>query len=114
MGERDRRWSGTRRLPSSRSLRRRLPISATENESLAMEGKDHRLLMRPIDLAPKPAHMHVHEVALWNEPVLPHLSEEHFTGKHPALAPNSPRGHRPFRLRIVEREATPILRGRPH
>jgi hypothetical protein len=48
MGERDRRWSGTRRLPSSRLLRCRLPISATENESLAMECKDHRLPMRPV------------------------------------------------------------------
>jgi hypothetical protein len=59
---------------------------AAENESLAMDGKDHRRLMRPIDLAPKPAHMHVHEVALWNEPILPYLSEEHFTRKYPALA----------------------------
>ena len=42
--------------------------------------------MRPIDLAPKPAHMHVHEVALWNELILPHLSEEHFARKYPALA----------------------------
>src|SRR3984893_15641354 len=86
MGGRDRRWSGTRRFPSSRLLRRRLPIFATENESLAMDGKDHRRLMRPIDLAPKPAHMHVHEVGLWNEPILPYLSEEHFTRKYPALA----------------------------
>jgi hypothetical protein len=86
MGERDRRWSGTRRFPSSRLLRRRLPIFATENESLAVDGKDHRCLVRPIDLAPKPAHMHVHEVGLWNELILPYLSEEHFTRKHPALA----------------------------
>src|SRR5712675_3436003 len=85
MGERDQRWSGTRRFPSSRLLRRRLPIFATENESLAMDGKDHRRLVRPIDLAPKSAHMHVHEVALWNKPILPHLSEEHFTRKYPAL-----------------------------
>ena len=42
--------------------------------------------MRPIDLAPKPAHMHVHEVGLWNELVLPHLSEEYFTAKYPAVA----------------------------
>jgi len=86
MGEGDQRWGGTRRFPSSRLLRRRLPIFATENESLAMDGKDHRRLMRPIDLAPKTAHMHVHEVGLWNELVLPHLSEEHFTRKYPALA----------------------------
>jgi hypothetical protein len=51
-----------------------------------MDVKDHRRLMWPIDLAPKPAHMHVHEVGLWNEPILPHLSEEHFTRKYPALA----------------------------
>jgi hypothetical protein len=69
MGERDQRWSGTCRFPSSRLLRCRLPIFATENESLAMDGKDHRRLMRQIDLAPKPAHMHVHEVALWNAAV---------------------------------------------
>jgi hypothetical protein len=57
-----------------------------ENESLATDVKDHRRLMRPIDLAPKPAHMHVHEVGLWNELVLPHLSEEYVTRKYPALA----------------------------
>jgi hypothetical protein len=62
-----------------------LPIFDTENESLATDVKDHRPLMRLIDLAPKPAHMHVHEVGLWNELVPPHLSEEHFTRKYPAL-----------------------------
>jgi hypothetical protein len=30
--------------------------------------------------------MHVHEVGLWNELVLPHLSEEYFTAKYPAVA----------------------------
>src|SRR3984893_17871238 len=86
IGEREHRWGGTRRFPSSRLLQRRLPIFDTENESFATDVKDHRRLMRPIDLAPKPAHMHVHEVALWNKPILPHLSEEHFTRKYPALA----------------------------
>jgi hypothetical protein len=56
-----------------------------ENESLAADGMDHRRLMRPIYLAPKPAHMHVHEVSLWNELILPHLAQEHFTRKYPAL-----------------------------
>src|SRR6266404_1594721 len=42
--------------------------------------------MRPMDLAPKPAHVHVHEVGLRNECILPHLSEEHFTRKYPPLA----------------------------
>jgi hypothetical protein len=56
-----------------------------ENEPFAVDGIDHRRLMRPVDLAPKPAHVHVHEVALWNKPILPHLSEEHFTRKYPAL-----------------------------
>src|ERR1700692_3925723 len=82
MGERDWRRSGTRR--SSRLLRRRLPIFATENESLATDIKDHRRLMRSIDLAPKPAHMHVHKVALWNELIRPHLSER--TQSHAILA----------------------------
>src|SRR5258708_36772958 len=85
-GERNRRRRDTRRFPSSRLLQRRLPIFATENESFATDVKHHRRLMRPIDLAPKPAHMHVHEVGLWNELILPHLSEEHFTRKYLALA----------------------------
>jgi hypothetical protein len=46
-------------------LQRRLPIFDTKKESLATDVKDQRRLMRPIDLAPKPAHMHVHEVGLW-------------------------------------------------
>ena len=41
--------------------------------------------MRPVNLAPETAHMHVHEVGLWNELVFPNLSEEHFTRKYPAL-----------------------------
>jgi hypothetical protein len=88
IGEREHRWGGTRRFPSSRLLQRRLPIFDTENESFATDVKDHRRLMRPIDLAPKPAHMHVHEVGLWNELILPHLSQEHFTRKYPALVPH--------------------------
>src|SRR5260370_38199266 len=71
MGERDQRWRGPRRFPSSRLLRRRLPIFATENESPPLEGKDHRRLMRPPDLATEPAHIQVHQRDLWNEPKPP-------------------------------------------
>src|SRR6266852_20257 len=73
MGERDQRWRGTRHLSSSRLLQRRRPIFATENESFAADGKDHMRFMRPIDLTPKPAPVHVHEVGLRNELILPRL-----------------------------------------
>src|ERR1700731_939118 len=63
-----------------------MPIFDTKKESLATDVKDHRRLMRPVSLAPETAHMHVHEVGLWNELVLPNLSEEHFTRKDPAFA----------------------------
>jgi DNA-binding transcriptional LysR family regulator len=62
-----------------------MPILDVKNESLAPDVGDHRRILRSVDLAPKPAHMHVHEVGLWNELILPHLSEEHFTRKCPAF-----------------------------
>src|ERR1700722_3429839 len=66
---------------------RRPPIFDTAKEqSSAAAGMDQRRRIGPIDLAPKPANMHVHEVALWNELVIPHFSEQHFTREHVALA----------------------------
>src|SRR5712671_6323510 len=74
------------RFPSSRLLQRSMPIVDMKNESLAPDVSNHRRIMRTVDLAPKPAHMHVHEVALWNEFILPHLSEKYFARKYLALA----------------------------
>src|SRR6267142_5989422 len=72
-------------LGLSRLRQGRLQIFDAKKESLATDVKYHRRLMRVIDLAPKPAHMHVHEVGLWDELVLPHLSKKHFTRKYLAL-----------------------------
>src|SRR6202035_2760919 len=58
----------------------------TEDESGPADIVDHRRLVRRVDLVAQAAHVHVHEIGLRNELVLPHFLEEHGARQHLILA----------------------------
>src|SRR5258708_30420200 len=57
----------------------------TEHETGAAHAVDHRRLLRLIDLATQPAHMHIDEIRVRDETIVPDLLEEHRSGHHLAL-----------------------------
>src|SRR6267143_62335 len=58
----------------------------TEHETGAAHAVDHRRLLRLIHLATQPAHMHIDEIRVRDETIVPYLLEEHGAGHHLALA----------------------------
>src|SRR5258708_36713848 len=58
----------------------------TEHETGAAHAVDHRRLLRFIHLATQPPHVHIDEIRVGDETIVPYLLEEHRTGHHLALA----------------------------
>src|SRR5258708_9406485 len=58
----------------------------TEHETGAAHAVDHRRLLWLIHLATQPAHMHIDEIRIRDETIVPYLLEEHGAGHHLALA----------------------------
>src|SRR5258707_2153433 len=57
----------------------------TEHETGAAHAVDQRRLLRLIHLATQPAHMHIDEIRVRDETIVPYLLEEHRAGHHLAL-----------------------------
>src|SRR5258707_15484275 len=57
----------------------------TEHETGAAHAVDQRRLLRLIHLATQPAHMHIDEIRVRDETIVPYLLEEHGAGHHLAL-----------------------------
>src|SRR5258708_23882177 len=81
----------TTKIAATASVQRNVTVRAksgrgTENESDAADTMNHRWLLRVVDLVTQPAHMHVDEVGLRNEFVLPHLFEQHGSRQRLVLA----------------------------
>src|SRR5258708_25164497 len=57
----------------------------TEHETGAAHAVDQRRLLRLIHLATQPAHMHIDEIRVRDETIVPYLLEEHSAGHHLAL-----------------------------
>src|SRR6516164_10472016 len=49
----------------------------TKDETLTAYTMDHRLLVCCVDLSPQPTHVHVNEIALRHEFIVPDLLEQH-------------------------------------
>src|SRR5260370_34183701 len=58
----------------------------TEHETGAAHAVDHLRLLRLIHLATQPAHVHIDEIRVRDETIVPYLLEEHRAGHHLALA----------------------------
>src|SRR5258705_7569875 len=81
----------TTKIAATASVQRNVTVRAksgrgTENESDAADTMNHRWLLRVVDLVTQPAHMHVNEVGLRDEFVLPHLFEQHGSRQRLVLA----------------------------
>src|SRR6201986_4492536 len=81
------------KAPDTISIQRKVVVRVnsgrrTENETFAAHIMDHGRLFGPVDLAAQPAHMHVDQIALRYEFVVPDLLEEHGARKQLILAVN--------------------------
>src|ERR1700761_2762702 len=79
------------KTPATASPQRKVTLRVksgrrTEDESDAAHVVDHRRLLRLIDLSPQSTHVHVDQVRLRHEFVLPHLLEQHGACKNLVLA----------------------------
>src|SRR6516165_11849131 len=58
----------------------------TENETLTTYAVNHWGLVRGVDFSPQPAHVHVNEIALWHEFIVPDFLEKHGPGQQLILS----------------------------
>src|SRR5882757_3755748 len=70
------------KAPDATSVHRNVVVRVnsgrcTEDKSRTANIVDHRCLVRSVDLVPQPSHMHIDEVALRDEFVIPDLFEKH-------------------------------------
>src|SRR6516164_9284680 len=58
----------------------------TKNKTLTAYAVDYRLLVWRVDLSPQPAHVHINEIALRHEFIVPDLLEQHGAGQQLILS----------------------------
>src|SRR6184192_1565493 len=81
----------TMNAPDTPSVQRNVVLRVnsgrrTKDEPLAAYAMNHRLLVCCVDLSPQLTHVHVNEIALRHEFVLPDLFEQHGAGQQLILS----------------------------
>src|SRR5689334_5969093 len=79
------------KTPDAASVQRNVVVRMksgrrTENESFATDVLYHRRVVAAVDLAAQPAHVHVDEIALWDDLVVPDFLEQHRARQQLVLA----------------------------